>query len=110
MEKISKEEAARRGLKRYFTGVPCIPRGHICERYVNDEKSRVGCIECHQLAQQKYRARNAKQIREHNRIYRQKLRERDPERVRQQWREWSARQKAKQTRRAAAEMENGPIS
>jgi hypothetical protein len=32
-----------------------------------------------------------------NRLYKQKQRARDPERVRQQWREWAARQKAKET-------------
>ena len=34
MKKISRETAVRLGLKRFFTGVPCI-HGHICERLVN---------------------------------------------------------------------------
>ena len=80
MRKISRETAVRRGLKRFFMGVPCI-NGHISERYV---KPGDECVECNRLAKQRQRAR-------------------DPERVRQQWREWSARQKAKE--KAAAEME-----
>lgn len=35
MKKISRAEAQRQGLKRYFTGKPC-KRGHGCERYVVD--------------------------------------------------------------------------
>jgi hypothetical protein len=105
MKKISKETAVQLGLKKYFTGVPCI-HGHVCERRVNNH----GCVECHRLAMQKQKARDPERARLRDRLYQQKRRERDPERVRQQWREWSARQKAKQTRRAAAEMENGPIS
>ena len=80
MRKISRETAVQRGLKRFFTGVPC-SGGHISERYVKPGNE---CVECNRLAKQRQRAR-------------------DPERVRQQWREWFARKKAKET--AAAEME-----
>lgn len=38
---ISRVEAARIGLNRYFTGKPCC-RGHVCERYVSDNK----CVIC----------------------------------------------------------------
>jgi recombination endonuclease VII len=44
MEIISKEEAKARGLKRYYTGVPCA-NGHDSERYLN--KGNEGkCVQC----------------------------------------------------------------
>jgi hypothetical protein len=66
---ISRQEAIAKGLKRYFTGVPCI-HGHTCERYTKHGNE---CVECGRLSQQRRRVR-------------------DPERVRLQWREWAARQ------------------
>jgi len=39
---ISRAEARARGLKRYFTGVPC-KHGHIAERFVTGSR----CIACH---------------------------------------------------------------
>jgi hypothetical protein len=45
MEIVTKQQAKDRGLKRYFTGVPC-KRGHICERYIQGG----ACIECMMLA------------------------------------------------------------
>ena len=42
---ISKEEAKAKGLKRFFTGVPCPSKGHISERLV----SNGGCCECNRL-------------------------------------------------------------
>lgn len=41
MQIISRSEAKRLGLKRYFTGNPCC-HGHVCERHV----SSFGCIGC----------------------------------------------------------------
>ena len=38
---ITREQARRRRLKRYFTGQPC-QHGHICERFV----TRAWCVEC----------------------------------------------------------------
>jgi hypothetical protein len=38
---ISWADAVERGLRRYFTGIPC-PHGHVCERSV----SRRACLEC----------------------------------------------------------------
>ena len=56
MEKISRETAIRLGLKRYFTGAPCI-HGHICERLV--KKFGGGeCVECGRLSQQRHKERN----------------------------------------------------
>ena len=100
MEKISRETAVQLGLKRYFTGDPCI-HGHISERLV---KKRGGgeCVACNRLSQQKHKERNLERVRLRNRLYKQKQRARDPERVRQQWREWAARQKAKGNQTEAA--------
>jgi hypothetical protein len=90
MKKISREIAARLGLKRFFTGVPC-RNGHNCERLVNGKE----CVECHRLRQQRQRDRDPELARLRNRLTKQKQKARDPEGVRQQWREWYARQKAK---------------
>lgn len=38
---ISREEAKRLGLRRYFTGEPCI-KGHVCERKV----ANYACVRC----------------------------------------------------------------
>jgi hypothetical protein len=38
-EIISRKEAIAQGLKRYFTGKPCV-NGHDCERYIS------GCMMC----------------------------------------------------------------
>ena len=43
MEKISCREAKLKGLRYYFTGKPCKPMGHVCERYVCNET----CKDCH---------------------------------------------------------------
>ena len=93
MEKISRETAVQLGLKRFFTGDPCI-HGHISERLL--KKLGGGeCVECNRLCKQKRKARDPERVRLCNRLYKQKQRARDPERVRQQLREWYARQKAK---------------
>ena len=42
--------------------------------------------------------------------FQQKQRARDPEPVRQQWREWYARQKAKENQESRELKRNGPIS
>lgn len=39
---ISREDAAAKGLKRYYTGEPCNARGHLSERYVCNQ----GCVQC----------------------------------------------------------------
>lgn len=41
-QKISREDARAKGLKRFFTGEPC-KRGHIDQRYV----STTWCVRCH---------------------------------------------------------------
>ena len=41
MDVITQAQAEAQGLKRYFTGVPCLS-GHLAERYVRGR----GCVEC----------------------------------------------------------------
>ena len=38
---VSREEAAQRGLSRFYTGKPC-KAGHVAERYVSNKN----CVEC----------------------------------------------------------------
>ena len=45
IEIIRREEARAKGLKRFFTGVPCKRSGHIAESYV----STAWCVECHRI-------------------------------------------------------------
>ena len=51
---ISRQEAIKRGLKKYYTGEPCI-HGHIAERYV----AKSACVECKKI-QQINQKKNAK--------------------------------------------------
>lgn len=48
MKIISREDARKAGLKRFFTGVEC-RHGHVCERYVCDGV----CVECERLRRQR---------------------------------------------------------
>jgi hypothetical protein len=48
MEKITRKRATLLGLKRFFTGEPCI-NGHISERY---NKPGGECVECNRLSKQ----------------------------------------------------------
>ena len=41
---LSRKDAIERGLKHFFTGIPCL-HGHICKRYVSSK----GCIACADL-------------------------------------------------------------
>lgn len=57
MQIVTKNEAVRRGLKKYFTGEPC-SRGHIAERYFRNG----ACLECMKENLAKSRGRDAAQI------------------------------------------------
>ena len=95
MEKINRKTALQRGLKRFFTGEPC-KNGHVSVRFLA-KSGKSQCLECHRLTQMRYwQKQGPEQARERSRLAKQRQRERDPERVRQQWREWYARQKAKE--------------
>lgn len=114
MEKITRKEAVARGLKRYFTGLPC-KNGHIDERFV----STAHCKEClRQRDVRRYRE-NPQRERERLRKYRDKNREalreyarryavQNPEETKKKNREWRARnpEYAAQWRRANANRVN----
>ena len=51
METQTRTEAVRRGLYKYFTGVPC-KNGHLTLRYTNTSV----CIACHAAYQKAYKA------------------------------------------------------
>ena len=54
-KKISRNEAIKKGLKKFFTGKKC-RRGHICERYV----AQGVCFLCLKETSPKYKARYRK--------------------------------------------------
>jgi hypothetical protein len=99
MERISRDNARKLGLKLYFTGEPCM-RGHVCARRV----ASYDCVECMRLP---LRAAAPERARLRNQYFRSKYRTPDYELVRQ----WRAERKAKRSATgAAAENGNGPIS
>lgn len=57
MELISKEEALSKGLKKYYTGVPC-KHGHFSERNL----PRGNCITCKNLLHETYRKNNPEKV------------------------------------------------
>lgn len=52
MDLISREEAKEKGLRRYFTGIPC-KRGHIAERRVGSTY----CLQCEVLSEEELRGK-----------------------------------------------------
>ena len=58
MKLITKEEAIKAGLKKYFTGKPC-KQNHISERYA---KSKGMCVRCSEIARKKYNSENKENI------------------------------------------------
>lgn len=94
MKIISRAEATALGLKRYFTGKPCV-RGHIAERVCPSGF----CIDCRPLLNQKWRADNAEK--EHERHVRRRSENRDKMRAaNQKWRQANP-DKAKASRAAS---------
>jgi hypothetical protein len=52
MQELTRHEAARRGMTRYYTGRPCL-RGHVAERYVSSGQ----CCQCRlEQAREDYQA------------------------------------------------------
>ena len=78
IKKISRKEAERKNLKRYFTNKPCL-RGHLSERLVSSK----GCIECYKIHEKNYyskpRAKLKKRLRQKKYFLKNidKVRERD---------------------------------
>lgn len=100
---ISREEAARRGLKRFFTGEPC-RHGHVAERWVG---CRGRCVECTDTHRKKYREDNPERVREKRLAYDKKNREvrneqarawqkKNPEKVKAALRRWHANNQEQQ--------------
>jgi recombination endonuclease VII len=77
---ISKEEAIKKGLRRFFTGVPC-KYGHIAERIANPSQE---CCECKRLRANRFYARKSEDIKQKVRSYRQA----NLEKVRERYRKW----------------------
>lgn len=66
---ISRKEAIRAKLTRYFLGTPCnSEHKHICERYTNTSH----CVECDKIDRKKYREANRESIKEQTKRYRAK--------------------------------------
>lgn len=89
-EKITRSDAEAKGLKRFFTGEPCM-RGHIAERQTTNGR----CIICSKGTSRNYRSRNPEKTRALTRKYK----ETNPE--------WFKVQNAKYQRTRRARMRNG---
>lgn len=74
LELISRQEARRTGVKRYFTGNPC-PYGHISERFV----STLACVECAKARKRGWATINRKKATEYRRKWAADNRERSRE-------------------------------
>lgn len=94
MDIISREEAKRQGLKRYFTGKPCL-RGHICERYIISST----CTQCQKNRGSKWREDNKEIVNrkrreahelnpEKHREYQRKFQKKHPERYKIYFHKW----------------------
>lgn len=60
MEIITREAAIAAGLRKYFTGIPCVPHGHICERNVYQYR----CVECLSIRNAAIRAKDPQRYRD----------------------------------------------
>jgi hypothetical protein len=61
---ISKEEAIKQGLKKYFTGVPC-KNGHIAERFCYEDR----CDMCKKKKDSRWRKNNLEKVKECKKDY-----------------------------------------
>ena len=64
MNIVSRSEARRLGLTRYFTGKPC-KHGHTSERLV----SNLHCVECKSYHKRQHYAKNSKKVSEYNKLH-----------------------------------------
>lgn len=71
---VTRAEAKKHGLTRYFTGKPC-KRGHIAERIV----AMAACIECAREIDRACRARNLEHARKQDRDWKRDWRKNTPE-------------------------------
>lgn len=76
---VSRKEANRIGMSRYFTGVPC-RNGHIAERQTRDAK----CLECKRSKDRRYYKSNKVKIMDKVKRWR----EDNPDQARRNWETW----------------------
>lgn len=76
MEIITRNDAIKRGLVRYYTGKPC-KNGHLSERSIH-----CGCLECERDFRKRWRQNNREKWLEQHKKQQAKRREKDPEKVR----------------------------
>lgn len=67
MEIISKADARAAGLKRFFTGEPCM-RGHIAEQYVSTGQCLTCCRTVYAEGNERYKQANKEKVAEWQRI------------------------------------------
>ncbi len=63
---ISRDAAIKLGLKRYFTGNPCL-HGHVAERSTGRNNE---CVECKRIRDKEYAARTSDRKAEYDKLYR----------------------------------------
>lgn len=94
---ITWSEAKAKGLKRYFTGKPCI-HGHVEERHINGS-----CIKCHEDHVARYREKNADAVRvsvaAYSKVYQQLNKDKINEKVRERY---AKRKQAEKAERPSA--------
>ncbi len=74
MKIITRKEAKKQSLSKYFTGNPC-KYGHVCEKYTNPTERAGRCIECTLKINKKWRKNNPEKKRKSNKIWEEKNRE-----------------------------------
>jgi hypothetical protein len=81
VELITRAEAKRRGLKRYYTGKPC-KHGHVAERHVEGN-----CMECNRESAARWKAENRDEHLSHRAVYYERHRHKIKEYVRTRYNE-----------------------
>src|ERR1017187_1957282 len=110
MKIISRKEAKKQGLKRYFTGKSC-KHGHICEKYISGH-----CIECldkHNKNRKEYFINYYEKNTEHIKEYEKTRYKTNPEYKKEWGKEWRqehpAENAAKTAKRRSAKLQRTPI-
>lgn len=86
-EIISRADARARGLKRFFTGIPC-KQGHICERFTANND----CHICHVSHGRKWLSENREHSRSYHRLWDLEQKKKCPEKKAEQFRSWAKKQ------------------
>lgn len=83
---ISRQEAAEKGLRRYFTGMPC-SKGHVAERLVSTQS----CCQCQRELNREWKRANATRVREISRDTYRRNKDRTREKRRERFKAWRER-------------------